>query len=51
MELIDLAPVYVRIGTRMQVAPRRGEVWVRRAQVEAGPVGAPQDREGIVVEL
>jgi hypothetical protein len=51
LELGDLAPVYVRIGTRMQVAARREEVWVRRARVEAGPVGAPQDREGIVVEL
>jgi hypothetical protein len=51
LELGDLAPVYVRIGTRMQVAARREEVWVRRARVEAGPVDAPQDREGIVVEL
>jgi hypothetical protein len=51
VELADLAPVYVRIGTRMQVAPRGEEVWVRRARVETGPVGAPQDREGIVVEL
>lgn len=47
----DLASVYVRIGTRMQVGPRREEVWVRRARVQTGPVGAPQDREGIVVEL
>jgi hypothetical protein len=35
----------------MQVGPRREEVWVRRARVQTGPVGAPQDREGIVVEL
>jgi hypothetical protein len=51
VELGDLAPLYVRIGTRMQVAARREEVWVRRARVETGPVDAPQDREGIVVEL
>jgi hypothetical protein len=51
LELGDLAPVYVRIGTRMQVAARREEVWARRARVQAGPPDAPQDREGIVVEL
>jgi hypothetical protein len=44
-------PVYVRIGTRLEVEPRREQVWVGRLAVEAGRIEAPEDLEEIVVEL
>jgi len=47
----QLAPVYVRIGTRLETAPRREQPWVRRSEVQAGPLDAPEDQEGIVLEL
>lgn len=43
--------LYVRIGTRLEVAPRREETFVRQATVESGRIDAPQDREGIVIAL
>ena len=45
------APVYIRVGARMEVSPRREQTWVRRAQVDAAPIDAPDDREGIVLRL
>lgn len=47
----ELAPVYVRIGTRMEIAPRREQTWVRRAVIEAAPIDARLDREEIELEL
>jgi len=45
------APVYLRIGARMETAPRRETPWVRRADVRTGPGDAPTDQEGIVIVL
>lgn len=50
-ELSLSAAVYVRIGTRLEVAPRREETFVRQATVEGGRIDAPLDREGIVIAL
>jgi hypothetical protein len=44
-------PVYVRIGTRLEVAPRREQVWVEHVDVAAARIDAPLDLEGIVLEL
>lgn len=46
-----LAPVYARIGTRMETASRREQTWVRWAEIEAARIDAPLDRERIVLEL
>ena len=46
-----LAPVYVRIGTRMETAPRVEQPWVRRAEARSSPKDAPLDQEGIVIQL
>jgi hypothetical protein len=52
-----LAPLYVRIGTRLEIAPRTEAPWVVRTDVQAGRMdnGAisptPLDNEGIVVNL
>lgn len=46
-----MAPLYLRIGTRMETALRRQQTWVRRADIEAGRIDAPLDQEGIVLEL
>jgi hypothetical protein len=43
--------IYVRIGTRMEIAPRQELPWVRQATVATAPFDAPLDREGIVLEL
>jgi hypothetical protein len=42
------AAVYVRIGSRVEVAPRRERPLVRRAEAQAGQIGT-DDREGITV--
>jgi hypothetical protein len=44
-------PVYVRIDTRMEVAPRREQVWVQQLDVFAAQRDAPLDLEQIVLEL
>jgi hypothetical protein len=46
-----LAPIYARIGTRRETAPRRERPFVTRAEVGAGRIDAPLDREGIVLDL
>jgi len=46
-----LAPVYVRIGTRMETASRQEQTWVRRAEIDAATRDAPEDQERIVLEL
>jgi hypothetical protein len=46
-----LAPVYVRVGTRMETAPRHEQPWVRHADIEAARLDAPQDQEGLVIEI
>jgi len=50
-QLGELAPIYVRIGTRRETAPRRERPFVTRAEVGAGRIDAPLDREGIVLDL
>jgi hypothetical protein len=45
------APMYVRIGTRRETAPRREGVFVVRAEVAAARKDAPLDQEGIVLNL
>lgn len=46
-----LAPVYVRIGTRLETAPRLEQPWAQRTEVTAAPLDAPLDQEGIVIEI
>jgi hypothetical protein len=46
-----LAPVYVRIGTRLETAARQEQPWARRTEVTAGPLDMPLDQEGIIIEL
>jgi hypothetical protein len=46
-----LAPLYVRIGTRMETAVRQEVPWVKRTNVEAARIDAPADREGIVLQF
>lgn len=47
----QLAPVYIRIGTRMETAVRREQPWVFSAVAEVARIDAPLDREGIVISL
>jgi hypothetical protein len=44
-------PVYVRIGTRLEVAPRSEQVWVQQLEVGSARIDAPLDFEQIVLEL
>ena len=52
-----LAPLYVRIGTRLETAPRTEVPWVVRTDVQAGRMEhgvvspSPLDQEGIVINL
>jgi hypothetical protein len=53
-----LAPLYVRIGTYFETAPRTEAPWVVRTDVEAGQMaggviitGSPTDQEGIVIDI
>lgn len=46
-----LAPVYVRIGTRMEIAPRQESPWVRQVEVGAAQADAPPDQEKVVITL
>jgi hypothetical protein len=52
-----LSPLYVRIGTRLETAPRTESPWVVRTDVEAGLIQngvvsqSPVDQEGIVINL
>jgi hypothetical protein len=50
-QLALLAPIYARIGTRRETAPRRERPFVTRAEVGAARIDAPLDREGIVLDL
>jgi hypothetical protein len=43
-------PIYLRIGSRLDTAPRRERPWVRHAVVAAGPLDAPGDADGLVVD-
>ncbi len=45
------APVYVRIGTRIETEPRRQVNFPDRADIEAGHLDQPTDREAIVLDL
>jgi hypothetical protein len=47
----ELSPVYVRIGTHMQIAPRVEQTWVRHAELRAAPYDAHADWERVEVEL
>jgi hypothetical protein len=52
-ELGQLAPLYVRVGTRAEIALRREQTWVQRVQVEANRIDAPPSEppETIVLEV
>ena len=57
------AAIYVRIGTRLETAPRREAPWVQQTAIAGGPLTAPldpdparpveipPDPEGIVIVL
>jgi hypothetical protein len=49
--LDEIAPLYVRIGTRMEVAQRREQTLPLRTEVLGAPADAPLDQEGIVIVL
>jgi hypothetical protein len=46
-----LAPLYLRVGSRMEVSPRREQTWVRQAEVRTGRIDLPTDEEGTVMRL
>jgi hypothetical protein len=46
-----LGPVYVRIGTRMEVAPRQVLPWVSTVDLGVAPPDSPVDREDIRLAL
>ncbi|BAY26494.1 hypothetical protein NIES2100_63100 [Calothrix sp. NIES-2100] len=46
-----LAPLYVRIGTRMEIAARQELPWVQQANIEAARIDALTDPEGIVLRF
>lgn len=46
-----LAPVFVRIGTRLETAPRQELPGVQQAVIETAPIDAPLDQEGITLKL
>jgi hypothetical protein len=52
-ELGQLAPLYVRVGTRAEIASRREQTWVQRVQVEANRIDSPpgEPPEAIVLEV
>jgi hypothetical protein len=47
----DPAPFVVRVWTRAETAPRSDMQPILAAQADAAPIDAPDDREGVVVEL
>jgi hypothetical protein len=47
----ELAPMYLRVGTRREVAPRVEGTWVQRIEIESAPVEARADVEELVVDL
>jgi hypothetical protein len=49
--LDEIAPLYVRVGTRMEVAQRREQTLALHAEVWGAPKDAPLDQEGIVIVL
>lgn len=50
-DLVGLSPTYVRIGTRLETAPRAEVPWVQQAEARAARMDAPLDQEGIVIRL
>src|SRR2546422_756303 len=50
-KLGELAPIYLRIGTHLQTAPRAEQTWVRRTEVRAAPLDAPLDWERVETTL
>lgn len=47
----QLAPLYIRIGSRMETAARREQPWAISLLAEVARIDAPLDREGIVITL
>ncbi len=45
------ASMYVRVGTRMEIAPRQERTWVRQLEAAAGRIDAPPDNEGTTIEF
>jgi hypothetical protein len=46
-----LAPIYLHIGTRVELGARREVPWVRHGELRAAPLSTPDDQEGIVLRL
>jgi len=46
-----LAPVFIRIGTHLETAPRQELPGVQQTIIETAPLDAPLDQEGIVLKL
>ncbi|KAM3090242.1 hypothetical protein ACKFKG_30085 [Phormidesmis sp. 146-35] len=46
-----LAPLYVRIGTRLETAVRQEVPWIQRTNIEAARIDAPVDQEEIVLRF
>jgi hypothetical protein len=47
----ELSPIYLRIGTHMQLSPRQEQTWVQHAEVRAAPYDAHGDWERVEVNL
>jgi hypothetical protein len=51
-EFGTLAPsIYLRVGGRIEIAPRVEGLWVQRVHVGAGRPDTPADTEAIVIRL
>lgn len=46
-----LAPVFLHVGTRVELGARREVPWVRHGEIRAAPLSTPDDQEGIVLRL
>jgi len=46
-----LSPIYIRIGTHLETAPRQELPGVQQTIIETAPLDAPLDQEGIVLKL
>lgn len=45
------APIYLHVGTRIELGNRVEVPWVRQGQVQSGQLGSPEDQEGIMLRL
>jgi hypothetical protein len=47
----ELGPLYIRIGTRQERAPRQEQTWVRIAEIQSGHTATPWDKEVVTLEF